>query len=373
MESLERSLHLTYRLSPESQRLVAEWDRSMAAEPPPLRIRWHLYLRRYLRSATVAASTQIEGNSMSLPEVDALLHGEAVEAPFAQRQENLNLNVALSTATSLAVVPSFGWNEAILRMLNHQILRDLPEDRQGYYREGPVSVGSYSPPDHHAVPQLMTALTQWLTSCQDHVLVRVALLHLNLAAIHPWIDGNGRTARVASALELMRSRVGAPEVISVEPYLRQHQNEYFDMLATTLGPTYRPEEHIATPWVEYYIRISVERLSFDGRMDDAWPHDFGTVADALGAMQAPPEWAPILIMAAIYPIRTRFIAEVIGRSMPTARSVLGEMTRAGWLIARGERRGRFYEAGPRLHALPLRSPEIVARYVGGQTLGLDAA
>jgi fido (protein-threonine AMPylation protein) len=372
MESLARSLHLDYALTRESETLLGEWNAALASEPPPLRIRWNMFLQRYLRSATVAASTQIEGNPMSLPQVDALLQGEAVRAPQNRRIENLNYNRALSIATSLAVTPTFGWNEAILRMLNHQILSDLPADRQGYYREEPVTVGGYTPPDHLAVPGLMGGLVEWLGDCSDHVLIRVALLHLNLAAIHPWVDGNGRTARVASSLELMRGRIGAPEVISVEPYLREHQREYFDTLATTLGPTYRPDAHTASEWVNYYIHISVGRLSFDGRMDDAWPYDFGTVADALVGANHPAEWGGVLLMAAIAPLRTRHVAEMIHRTMPTARTMLAAMSDSGWLVARGERRGRYFEAGPQLTALNLRTPEIVARYVQGQTLGLVA-
>ncbi len=347
----------------------------MAVEPPAAPTRWHHYLRGYLRSATVAASTQIEGNPLSLSQIDALLQGEAINAPDRIRQEPINYNNALSTAQSLALVESFEWSEAVIRLLNHQILFRDPDDRQGRYREDQVTVaGVYSPPDWRLVPGLMAELVDWFRNSNDPVLVRVALLHLNLVAIHPWINGNGRTARVASSLELMRAHVSAPELVNVEPYLREHQDEYFDQLRLTLGDSYNPEQHPASPWVNYYIRVSHERLGFDARMQDAWPLDQGTLVDVLGSRGEPADWATFILLAAIGPLRTRWLADSFGRSMSSMRGLLAAMEDHGWLVHEGQTRARVYVAGPRLAVLSLRTPNIVRRHVSGQTtMGLDAA
>lgn len=370
------SLHVSYVLTPEAEAHLARWDQAMALEPPTEPTRWHYYLWGYLRSATVAASTQIEGNPLSLPEVDALLQGESVNAPDRLRQEPINYNNALSTAQSLALVDSFEWSEAILRMLNAQVLFSDPDNRQGRYRDEQVNVGGgvYSAPDWHLVPNLMAELVEWLQRSTDPTLIRVALLHLNLVAIHPWINGNGRTARVASSLELMRSHVNAPELVNVEPYLRSHQDEYFAQLRETLGATYDPERHTASAWVNYYIRVSAERLGFDARMQDAWPLDLGVLVDALGSRGDPAEWATFLLLAAIAPVRTRWLADAFGRPMSTLRSMLAAMENHGWLIHHGRTRARHYAQGPRLSALTLRTPEIVRHHVEGQTtLGLEVA
>lgn len=373
MNTRVNSLHLGYALDEETEALLSRWDENVAAEPPLRPIRWHMYIQRYLRSATVAASTQIEGNPLSLEEVDRVLQGDRVEGSPLARQEVINYNNALSAATSLAMAPDFEWSEAVFRMINHQVLRDLPQDRQGRYRDEPITVGGvYQGPDESAVPHLMRALVEWLRESNDHPLVRVALLHLNVVAIHPWLDGNGRTARILSSLELMRSQVSAPELISVEPYLREHQDEYFDRIRTTLGDRYEPERHSATEWVIYYIAASAERLQFEARMQEAWPHDIGTIAGAFTEAGHPLDRGLIALLAAVNPVRTRSVAEVIHRSMPTARSMLSEMTREGWLERRGRTRGAHYAAGPRLLALPLRAPAIVQQHVRAATLGLDS-
>jgi fido (protein-threonine AMPylation protein) len=372
MNSLaENSLHIEYRLSEQAQASLRRWEEAMASEPPLQGVSWHLALERYLRSATVTASTQIEGNPLRLPEVDALLQGEHVETTRQARLEVLNYNAALGDATSLALTPSFEWAESTIRMFNHVILRELPGDQQGRYRTEPVTVGRfYQGPDHAAVPGLMGALVEWLAQPREHALVRVALLHLNIVAIHPWRDGNGRTARVLSSLELMRTgRVGAPELISIEPYLAEHRDEYFARLAETLGPTYAPDLHPATPWVEYFIEVSVGRLNFEDRVREAMPQDIGTIIQALERAGNPLEWGPVLHWAAVTPVRTRGVAELYGRSMSRARAWLGEMARAGWLERHGRTRGAIYEPTSRLRDLPLRVPALMEAHASGETLG----
>lgn len=363
------SLHLSYGLTRSSLQHLEEWDAALGAEPPLQPMRWHVFLERYLRSATVTASTRIEGNPLTLSQVDALLRGDSVDAPRAARLEVTNYNHALELATSFALTPAYTWGESVIRVLNHQILRDLPEDRQGRYREEPVTVAGYfHPPEHPFVPRLMASLVEWLGQSTDHALVRVALLHLNIAAIHPFLDGNGRTARVASSLEMMRSGVGASELISVEPYLAEHRDEYFATLRETLGESYSPDRHVATPWVNYSIGIYVERLGFEVRMREAWPFDVGAVADALSTAGHRSQWAAYLVMAAIQPLRTRWLSQITDRSMPTARNMLNEMARTGWLSQEGRTRGLRYLPGPRLLAMSLRSPDVVQRYVRGHTL-----
>ena len=366
-------LHLGYLLSEEGTRDLRLWDEAVRAEPPFQPIRWHMALARYLRSATVTASTRIEGNPMSLTQVDALLQGERVDAPAIAQLENVNYNNALDLATTFALTPDFEWSETIIRALNHTIMRNLPDDRQGRYREEPVSVaGFYSAPEHPTVSRLMHNLIAWLRDSEDeHPLIRAALLHLNMVAIHPFLDGNGRTARIVCSLEMMRSRVGAPELISVEPYLAEHRDEYFKRLAATLGPSYQPDRHDATPWVQYYVRLSAGRLELEARLREALPLDVGSINQGLEQAGEPLSWGWLIHWASVTPIRTRQVAGALHRSMPNARALLGAMNGAGWLRREGRTRGAVYHPGERLLALDLRTPVIVERYVHGDTLGLD--
>jgi hypothetical protein len=374
MHSLEDALYIAHGVTAETARRLTAWDAAVAAEPPHAPGRWHMRFQRYMRSVAVSASTRIEGNPMSPPQVDALLSGDPVSAPVQRQLENLNYNRALDLATALALTDSYEWQESIFSAINSTILQSLPDDRQGRYREEPLRVaGFYDPPHHSQLVPLMREFIRWLRESGEHPLVRVALLHLNAVAIHPFLDGNGRTARIASTLELMRSGVRAPELLTVESYLAAHRDEYFERLRTTLGPTYQPSRHSATEWVDYYVRVSTALLDMENRIEEAWPHDLGLLTEILARRDEPWDWAPVLHMAAYAPLRSRDVAEYFERSLSWSRALLGRIVRAGWLRQEGRTRASHWLAEPRLRELDLRVPDLLRRLEQGETLGLEDA
>ncbi len=353
-------LHLEYQAGP-LEHLLEEWDRAIAGEPPLESIRWHLALRRSLRNATVSASTGIEGNPLSPAEVGDVLTGGTSVGSHVDRQEVENYNAALHLATAEATDREFAWSPGFIRRVNLTIMRALPTDTLGRYRDGPVTVaGLYLAPSHLVVPRLVNDLAAWLEESAEHPLVRIALLHLNVVAIHPFDDGNGRTARVLSSAGLVRAGVSSPELITVEPYLRAHRDEYFERLATTIGPTYDPENHPATPWVEYYVRVSVDQLRAGQRLLSALPNDIGELSLALERSGAPSDWGPILLLARIHPVRTVELARLMGLSPQAVRATLSALVKAGWLDREGRTRGSRYHASPRLRQVPLRVPVLLA-------------
>ena len=373
MDSLRHgSLHVAYTLGPETTERLRRWDAAQVLAPQVELGPWHVDLYRHLRSATVGASTRIEGNTLSVAEVDAVIQGDSVDATPQARQEVANYNQALTLATSLALAPDFTWSHMVFTAVNGQVLHGLPEDRQGRYRDGPVYIGeAYEGPHPSQVPDLMGRLSDWIGSTNEHPLVRAALLHLNVLAIHPWFDGNGRTSRVLSTLELLRSGVRAPELVNIEPYLASHRDEYISQLQAAHGPTYRPEEHSATEWVAYIVRVSTDRLSIDLLLRDAMELDYGRLMAAVEQRNEPPEWISTLWVAAAIPIRTRDVARAFHRSMPWARARLAQMVEHGWLRQLGRTRGASYVAADRLTAMGLRMPELIRRYDLG--LALDGS
>lgn len=363
------SLHLAHTIGPETAERLRRWDAALALAPQEELGPWHIELYRHLRSATVGASTRIEGNPLSVAEVDAVIQGESVDASAHARQEVANYNQALTLATSFALAPDFAWSNMVFVAINGQILHGLPEDRQGRYRDGPVYIGeAYEGPHASQVPDLMRTLIDWLGSSRDHPLVRAALLHLNVLAVHPWFDGNGRSSRVLSTLELLRAGVRAPELVNIEPYLASNRGEYIAHLQAAHGPTYRPDEHSATEWVAYIVRVSTDRLSIDVLLRDALEHDYARLLAALERRSEPLQWISTLWIAAAVPIRTRDVARAFQRSMPWARARLAQMVTAGWLRQIGRTRAASYIATDRLVGMGLRMPELIRRYDLGLSL-----
>ena len=154
-------------------------------------------------------------------------------------------------------------------------------------------VGIFTGPSPLAVQGLDDELIAWLRLAdRTPPLVRSALLPLNIIAIHPFNDGNGRTARILAAMELVRDGIRSPELISVEAYLRRNRDEYIDALRTTLGPTYDPDNHPVTDWLDYYTRITLDRLEARNRLLDLLPTDIGVLVSALADAGEPLELGP---------------------------------------------------------------------------------
>jgi len=96
-----------------------------------------------------------------------------------------------------------------IRQMHQLVLTRIDDDHAGQYRNVPVQIvgAAHQPPDPWEVPRLMDEWGDWLGSAalRLHPIERAALAHHRLTAIHPFIDGNGRAARLVMNLLLMRA------------------------------------------------------------------------------------------------------------------------------------------------------------------------
>ena len=368
------TLHLTYASDMAVRERLDRWENAVRRDAELGPGSWRmLAVWPAARDAAVSGSTGIEGNPLGPAEVEAVLAGAAIDADAGHIREVENYNRALNLARDAAARPGFAWSHEVIHLISATIMEGLPRDTHGNYREPgeDAFVGIFTGPSPLLVQTLMDELIEWLTRRdQAPPLIRSALLHLNIIAIHPFNDGNGRTARILAAMELVRDGVRSPELISIEAYLRRNRDEYIDALRTTLGPTYDPENHPVTEWLDYYTRISLDRLDARNRILDALPTDIGILVSALADAREPLEWGSTLLAARVSRLRTAALAELTGRSMPAARAELGRITRAGWLEPRGATRGRWYAPSERLNAVPLHIPELMRLLAAGEQLSL---
>jgi Fic family protein len=368
------SLHIAFQSTSALEDLLRRWDEAIVAEGPPALHRWtNLAVWPSARSATVAGSTGIEGNPLTAEQVDDVLAGGSIVANRDDVRDVRNYNAALDIANRAALRTDFEWSQELLRRLNAEILAGLEDDERGEYRREPVTVsGIYAPPDPLAVPSLMGALVEWLRDeDQGHTLVRAGLAHLNVVSIHPWLNGNGRASRVVGSLVLMRRGIAAPELVNIESVIRANREDYVDVLQETHGPTYQPDRHSATAWLEYFARISVDRLNLRARLTAAIQQDIGLLTMELDRADDPLPWAPVLLASTIAPVRTAGLVAPLGLSMPRIRAMLAGAAASQWLRAEGQNRGRRYLPGPRLDSLPLRTPDVMDRLRRGAPIDVE--
>jgi Fic family protein len=156
-------------------------------------------------------SNAIEGNTLTLAETEVVIrrgltvHGK----PLKDHLEAKNHLSAFQLLRQL-VADQTAFSENVLLQLHALILRSIEDEWAGRYRTVPVRISGsrHIPPNPIKVPDLMANLFSWYGSAPavpaGHPVEIAADLHLRLAQVHPFIDGNGRVCRLAMNLHLMQ-------------------------------------------------------------------------------------------------------------------------------------------------------------------------
>jgi Fic family protein len=175
-------------------------------------------------------SNAIEGSTLTLRETQLILEAGLTIGGKSLREhlEVINHKDAIEYVEELA-----SSDEPIspvhVRQIHKLVMTRIDDESAGQYRSLPVRIAgaSHQPPDPWEVPRLMTEWGGWLGGPARtlHPVQRAALAHHRLVALHPFIDGNGRTARLLMNLLLMRD--GYPPTI----ILRVNRGQYYRVLA----------------------------------------------------------------------------------------------------------------------------------------------
>jgi Fic family protein len=182
-------------------------------------------LREQLTIEWVYHSNAIEGNTLSLRETQLILQegitigGKSLREHF----EVVNHRQAITLVEALAE-QSEPITPFQVRQLHALVLSKIDEENAGQYRSLPVRIvgTTHEPPPAWAVPSAMESWAEWLASASNTLapIPLAALAHHKFVAIHPFIDGNGRTGRLL--LNLILLRAGYPPTIITHTSRRQY-------------------------------------------------------------------------------------------------------------------------------------------------------
>jgi Fic family protein len=168
---------------------------------------------------------------------------------------------------AMAADPRFRWSERVLLDLHFDACEFQEDKDPGLWRRGPVSVAgaggriAYRAPEAERVPDLMAEAADWMErgDLDAPAVVRAAMTHLHVVTIHPFRDGNGRVARIAQSLMLAREGLVSFEFASIEEYLGERTQDYYDVLERTQQGDYRPATSSAREWVEFCVDAHIEQ------------------------------------------------------------------------------------------------------------------
>jgi Fic family protein len=220
--------------------------------------KWEVTLRREAIIRKAHSSTAIEGNRLSLEQVSDLAHGREVMASRKDKQEVLNYLDALENLGKLTDGKKITENNilSIHRMLTKETLENNSDC--GKYRSRYVVVGErltgeiiFRPPVNKDVPKFMKTLVEWLNSEMAKELdsvIEAGIAHYEFVRIHPFVDGNGRTARVLATLILYLRGFDAKQFFCLDDYYDSDRQAYYRALQSV-----NQETLDLTIWLEYFV------------------------------------------------------------------------------------------------------------------------
>ncbi|BAZ14580.1 hypothetical protein NIES4071_64240 [Calothrix sp. NIES-4071] len=185
-------------------------------------------LRKQNRIRTIQSTLAIEGNSLSLDQITAILEGKRVlgnTREIAEVQGAIRATVALPTLDPTSI---HHFKEA------HYLLTSDILTEAGKFRKSQVGIHKgeqivHIAPSAKLVPNLMPDLFDWLKASPDHALIKSSVFHYELEFIHPFIDGNGRMGRLWQTLILGQWN-SLFYLLPIESLIKDQQNRYYQVL-----------------------------------------------------------------------------------------------------------------------------------------------
>lgn len=202
--------------------------------------KWEISLRRDALIRAAHASTAIEGNPLTLEEVSRLAQGRKVMATRKAEQEVLNYLKVLENIEKYQEQGKI--TGKIILKLHKDVTKETLENpgHEGRYRKLQVYVGNritgkviFMPPPPEEVPELMGEFIEWINSNDSYNLdpvIVAGLSHYEFVRIHPFVDGNGRTARALATLILNQREFDIKRFFALDDYYDSDRAAYYKAL-----------------------------------------------------------------------------------------------------------------------------------------------
>jgi len=228
-----------------------------------------LDFERRARAISAHSSTSIEGNPLPLTEVKRIMK-HAPEHMRDSEREVLNYNVALEHLNKLTKNVGQTLDLKLVLKIQKIVTANLiNKSRSGRIRREPVFVNNpltrkpiYFPPDHGDALDLMHELFEYVTENKNKIdpLILAGIFHKQFVIIHPFIDGNGRTVRLATKVLLSSMGLDTFNLFSFENYYNQNVSKYFQNVGL-IGNYYDLKDKVDfTPWLEYFTDGIIDEL-----------------------------------------------------------------------------------------------------------------
>ena len=243
-------------------------------ENAPLVPDWEARFQDEARARVVHFGTALEGNDLTYSQTKSVLEGNGDDVIARERdiQEVINYRKVLEYIEKLADRKSdIIYTREILLDLQSLITDKIIDVDQSGFRETQVVLKNsvtgeigFRPPSFLEVPFLVDDFLRWINSDygrKEHPVLRAGITHYVLAAIHPFVEGNGRTARALATLVLFSEGYDIRRLFALEEYFDKHADDYFGSLMEVSNQARRLEDRDLTGWLDTFTKALAVELS----------------------------------------------------------------------------------------------------------------
>ena len=225
-------------------------------------------LRKNSKKKSSYASNRIEGNPLTEQQATEAIEKDAHKHFLKPEQEIRNYFMALEVLEKKCKEKEPISIELILE-IQALVEKGASKEKIGLRGAMPPGVlfavydaqsgaAEYIPPEYTDIPRLLEELVEYVNTTEDHPLIAAAVLHYQLVTIHPFEDGNGRTARLLSGYLMDLNGYGFRGIGSLEEYFAYDPEEYYASLQMDLPPLYydgRDNPPHPEIWINYFLRM----------------------------------------------------------------------------------------------------------------------
>lgn len=225
-------------------------------------------LRKNSKKKSSYASTKIEGNPLSQKQVDEVIENDERKHYLKPEQEVRNYFLALNYLEEKAKKKE-KFSKKLILDVQKFVEKGASKEKIGLRGQMPPGIlfavydsqsgnPDYIPPEYVDIPELLEELADYVNTTDDHPLIVAAVVHYQLVTIHPFEDGNGRTARLLSGYILDINGYGFNGIGSLEEYFAYDVEEYYDSIQMGLPALYysgRDNPPHPEIWINYFLRM----------------------------------------------------------------------------------------------------------------------
>ena len=225
-------------------------------------------LRKNSKKRSAYSSNRIEGNPLSQEQADEVIDHDERKHLLKPEQEIRNYYLALEYLENMASKKE-KFSKRLILDVQRYVEKGASKEKIGL--RGPMPPGvlfavydsqtgtpKYIPPEYIDVPGLLDELVDYVNTTDDHPLIVAAAVHYQIVTIHPFEDGNGKTARLLSGYILDINGYGFNGIGSLEEYFAYDVNEYYESIQMGLPALYysgRNNPPHPEKWFEYFLRM----------------------------------------------------------------------------------------------------------------------